>query len=92
MTHVRRLMVVALIGLLLAGATELWRRSQIGLDRRVVNTTLTMPTHAIGTSSWRLRPVFAGLKRRSVTAMKRGPDGRVYLLEKKGRILVLNSA
>lgn len=89
MKHVRSLLVVTLIGLLLAGATEIWRRSQIGLDRRVVNTTLTMPTQPIGISNWRLRPVFTGMKRRKVTAMKRGPDGRVYLLEKDGRIALL---
>ncbi len=89
MTHVKRLMIVALIGLLLAGATEIWRRSQIGLDRRVVNTTLTMPTHAIGTSNWRLRPVFVGATFHYVTTMKRGPDGRVYVLEQGGRILRL---
>ena len=63
-----------------------WHQDQVGLDRRVVNTSLTMPTSPRPVTGWKLERVNVDRTFRNLTRLIQAHDGNLYVLEQRGRI------
>ncbi|MDG2055541.1 MAG: PQQ-dependent sugar dehydrogenase [Phycisphaerales bacterium] len=63
-----------------------WHKGQVGLDYRVLNTSLKMPTTPRSVTNWKLRPIEVGGSFKNVTRLVEACDGHLYILEQRGRI------
>jgi hypothetical protein len=63
-----------------------WHKGQVGLDYRVLNTSLKMPTTPRSVTNWKLRSIEVGGPFKNVTRLVEACDGHLYILEKRGRI------